>query len=480
MAILPNILLIYTDQQRFDTIGALGNPLIDTPHLDRLVREGWSFTHATTPSPVCMAARWSLHTGQWTTTHGCFSNHHPGPRPSFDLPTLLRRAGYRTGHVGKNHTFLGAQDWDFWREDPMPPARPEALQARRKWCEEVGKVRYPRLSESAVPGGAEADPERGKTAAALEFLASGDERPFFLWLSYHHPHTPYWAPEPFFSQYQNAPLPPPVREPEGLQAAGKPFRQWFYQENNDAILPFTPQQVETMRRVYYAMISQVDAEIGRVLDELDRRQLTENTLVVFTSDHGDYLGNHGLVTKSPALYDDLVRVPLIFRWTGTIKANRRDNRFASHVDLLPTFLALAESACPPQVDGTDLGPFLLDGRTEPIRAATFSEYGVPGELYTSQRVAEAGWKAGMFPNPGNPHLPWEGNPVSLAGRIRMIRTHRWKFVKDGQNCELYDLAGDPDELINLWKHPDYGDVEARLQTDLESWKQTLRPNQESA
>lgn len=100
----PNILLIYTDQQRFDTIGALGNPVIRTPNLDRLVTEGVAFTHATTPCPVCMPARWSLHAGQWTTTHRCYSNHHPGLRPSTALPTMLCRAGYRVGLVGKNHS----------------------------------------------------------------------------------------------------------------------------------------------------------------------------------------------------------------------------------------------------------------------------------------------------------------------------------------------------------------------------------------
>ncbi len=406
MTVRPNILLIYTDQQRFDTIGALGNPLIHTPHLDRLVREGHSFTHATTPSPVCMAARWSLHTGQWTTNHGCYSNHHPGPRPAFDLPSLLRRAGYRAGLVGKNHTFLTSHDWDFCHENPSAAAAPELLQARREWMSGIGKTRYPRLAEVPVPGGAEADPERGKTLAALEFLASGDDRPFFLWLSYHHPHTPYHAPQPFFERYQNAPLPPPIVEPGGLQAAGKPFRQWFHRHNNDAIHPFTPQQVQTMRRVYYAMISQVDAEIGLVLDALDRRGLSQNTLVAFTSDHGDYLGNHGLMTKSPALYDDLVRVPLILRWPGVIEADRRDDRFASHVDLLPTFLDAAHAPCPAAVDGTRLLPFLAQ-TSPPIRPAAWSEYGVPGEPYTPERLAREGLQDALFANPGDARLPWK-------------------------------------------------------------------------
>ena len=113
-----NILLIYTDQQRYDTICSLGNSVIETPNLDRLVSEGVAFTNATTPCPVCMPARWSLHTSQWTTTHRCYSNHHPGPRPSFDLPSILRNAGYRTALVGKNHSFLKPEDMDIWVPNP--------------------------------------------------------------------------------------------------------------------------------------------------------------------------------------------------------------------------------------------------------------------------------------------------------------------------------------------------------------------------
>ena len=121
----PNILLIYTDQQRYDTIGALGNFDIQTSNLDRLLSQGVAFSHATTPSPVCLANRWSLHSGQWTTTHHCYSNHHPGIRPKADLPNLLRQSGYVTGLVGKNHSFLTPMDMDLWDEKPSLPKHRE-------------------------------------------------------------------------------------------------------------------------------------------------------------------------------------------------------------------------------------------------------------------------------------------------------------------------------------------------------------------
>lgn len=471
---MPNILLIFTDQQRFDTIGALGNPVIHTPNLDRLVAAGVAFAHATTPSPVCMAARWSLHSGQWTTTHRCYSNHHPGIRPPTDIPTMLRGTGYRVGLVGKNHSFLQPEDFDFWEEHPQPPDTP-AWRERQEWVRTVQRSKYPRLVEEPAPGGTEADLERAKTDAALRFIGACGEAPFFLWLSYHHPHTPYMVPEPYFSMYDGVPIPEPVVEPEGLIAAEKPFRQRYHQMNNDAILPFTPDQVMLTRQVYYSMISLIDAEIGRVLDYLEGRGLAEDTLVLFTSDHGDYLGDHGLMTKSPSLYDCLVRAPLILRWPGRVDAGRRDIRFASLIDLMPTFAAAAGIPCPEQAQGVNLLPFLGDGGArEAIRPAAFSEYGVPGIPYDEERLAAEGLGQKRFANPRHDSLPWEGNPVSLAGRIRMVRTREWKYVEETRGtCELYDLVRDPYELVNLWNEPEHAVEQEELENCLGTLKRQL-------
>jgi arylsulfatase A-like enzyme len=220
----------------------------------------------------------------------------------------------------------------------------------------------------------------------------------------------------------------------------------------------------------------VDAEIGRLLDHLDRRGLAENTLLVYTSDHGDYMGDHGLMTKSPSLYDCLVRVPLIVRWPGHVDENRQDDRFASHVDLLPTIAAAAGAPPPGQAQGIDLLPFLRDGGTgSSIRPAAYSEYGLPGLPYNEERITmSTGYDRIRFVNPLNDLLPWEGNPVSLAGRIRMVRTDEWKYVEELQGtCELYDLVNDPHELTNLWDQPAYADVQGELESHLHARKQAL-------
>lgn len=469
----PNILLIYTDQQRHDTIAAFGNPVIQTPNLDLLVQQGVAFTHATTPSPVCMAARWSLQTGQWTTSHKCYSNHHPGPRPAADIPRMLRAQGYRTGLCGKNHTYLTAGDFDVFEERPVPANR-AAWQSHQQSAERLHRGN-PRLGEEPLAGGAEGDLMRAKTEAAIRFLESRGGRPFFLFVSYLYPHTPYHAPEPFFSKYAASALGRPAIEAEGLAAAGKPFRHLFHQRNNDAILPFDARQTALMRRVYYGMISQVDDEIGRLIQYLDDRGLSENTLVVFSADHGDYMGDHGLYTKSPAMYDCLTRVPFIARWPGVVDQNRRDPRFVSHVDLLPTFAAVAGAPVPRQAQGSNLLPLLKDGgRGKPVREAAFSEYGAPGTPYNQERLAREGLQGKRYTNPSDDRLPWEGNPVALAGRFRMARTQKWKFVEEaGGTDELYDLEADPNELANLARSPAHRGVMRELRAVLANWKKSI-------
>ncbi|MCY3781674.1 MAG: sulfatase-like hydrolase/transferase [Chloroflexi bacterium] len=449
----PNILLIYTDQQRFDTIRALGNRHIRTPNLDRLVGEGVAFTHATTPAPVCLANRWSLHSGQWTSTHHCYSNHHPGLRPPTDIPNMLRSAGYVTGLSGKNHSFLTPADMDEWDESPALPDHPE-WERYKAWVR-YREQHYPRLAEEPVWTSITA--EHAKTESALRFMERhcGSSRPFFLWLSYLYPHTPYEAPEPYFSMYRN--LPPPNVEAGGLAAAGKPFRQRFHQSNNDAIIPFSEAQIELMRRVYYGMVTLIDGELGKILDFLDERKLASETLLVFTSDHGDYQGDHGLIAKSPSLYDALVRAPFIVRWPGQIDADRRDSRFASHIDLLPTFAAAAGLPCPPHAQGVNLLPFLRDGGNGvAISPYAISEYGVPGVPYNEERLRDEGLEDTVLTNPANDRLSWEGSPVALAGRIRMLRDHEWKLIaEEGGAGELYDLQNAPHELLNLWDNPQY-------------------------
>ena len=447
----PNILLIYTDQQRYDTINGLGNKHIKTPNLNKLMSEGITFTHAIAPSPVSMPSRWSLHTGQWTSTHKCYSNHHEGPKPAYSLVQLLKDGGYYTGLSGKNHSFLKEEDFDYWKENPELKYDKEQNEIE-KHIHEAHNKEYKRLYEEPVADSAEKCDERAKTDAAIDFIGSREEKPFFLWLSYLYPHTPYMAPEPYYSMYDDIDLPEPVKEKEGLEKANKPFRQIFHEKNTNAILPFTDEQIKRMKKTYYGMISFVDNQIGRLLKYLKEEDLLDNTLIIFTSDHGDYMGDHGLMTKSPALYDCLVRVPMIIKWKSKIAGGITDNNFVSHIDLLPTICSAADIPYPKEVEGINLMPYLLEpNNREEIRHFGYSEYGVPGTPYDKKRMIEEGLDNKRFMNPWEDGIPWEGNPVALSGRIFMYRNHEYKYVEEpsGTN-ELYDLVNDPYELENIY------------------------------
>lgn len=471
----PNILIIYADQLRHDCIGALGSD-IATPNIDQLISSGCVCTQACTPSPVCMPARWSLHTGQYTSSHKCYSNHHPGPMPDYSLPDLLRDAGYRTGLVGKNHSFLTEKDFDYFNTEPQARDR-QAAHRRWLWARDLHSE-YPRLCPEAAAGGVAGDPDHAKTDAALGFLEEQETKPFFLWLSYHHPHTPYYVPEPYYSLYADCdPMGQPQREGS---LADKPFRQQFHQQNNDALLPFNDAEILHMRRMYAGMVTMLDAELGRVLDQLEQQGLRENTLIVLMSDHGDYMGDHGLLTKSPSLYDCLVRTPFIVSWPGVVPDGTASEELISHVDVMPTLLAAAGVPAPAAVEGINVLPFLC-GDQSGLRPAVVSEYGIPGEAYTPERLRAEGLSAGAFHNPNDDRIPWEGNPVSLSGRIRMLRTKEWKLVEDGSgDHELYDLLNDPGELNNLFDDPGSLEIQQRLCQELQGWKATHQINDKEA
>ena len=458
---MPHILLIYTDQQRYNTIHALGNEVISTPNLDRLVKNGMSFTNSFVSAPVCLPSRWSLHSGMYTTTHRSWSNHHQGPRPGTNLPLELKDAGYQTALMGKNHSFLNKNDMDVIFPTPDFAGRPEDG----------------RSADRAMGWKLEKDPMHVLTDSTISLLSSfKDTGACFIWLSYLYPHTPYMLPEPFYSQYDSVELPAPIVEPEGLEKANKPFRQAFHQENNDLLIHYSASKIMRMKRNYYGMISLIDHEIGRLLDFLTENEMRDNTLIIFTSDHGDYQGDHHMITKSPAMYDCLTRVPLIFSWPGKIRSDVTTDALISNVDIMPTVLSLLGLEVPDQVQGISYHDFLTARKPgHGPRQFVYSEYGIPGKPFSRDKLED------LLPDYkdrpiffSDPRIPWEANPVSLAGRFRMIRSKDWKLVEEENGTsELYDLTNDPYELVNLYNDPDFKEIQQKMQADLYAWKSSL-------
>jgi arylsulfatase A-like enzyme len=295
----------------------------------------------------------------------------------------------------------------------------------------------------------------------IDFLEAraADQQPFLAWLSIPDPHEPYQAAEPYASMFDPDGITmPPWREGEFRD---KPERQQVFHELfGFADLP--DRRFREVRAMYYGMVRQIDDYLGRVLDVLEARGLAENTIVVFTSDHGDYAGEHRLLGKSNAFYDCLTRVPLILSWPGHLPAGEQRDELVSLIDVMPTVLGLLGIEVPAAVQGQAM-PGTLPNAPE-ARRAVFSEYGAGGPAVTLEQVR-------ALP----PEARGAGWPLlrerEAHGHGKMVRTHRWKYVHDttGEVDELYDLEADPWELQNLAAQPAHAAVIAEMQRILVDW-----------
>lgn len=414
----PNILFIVADDQAEWAMSCSGHPEAKTPNMDRIAREGVRLTNCFTPTPVCSPSRVSILTSRYGTEVGILDWLNPNKEPERGLdpktaawPKLLAAAGYRTALIGKWHLGLkdefhpsvfGYQHFMGFRGGGNSPRDPQ-LEVDGK----VGKV-----------DGFIVDLV---TDDALKFLQREPGRPFALSLHFREPHAPY-APVPEAEQRAFAGLDPKVPNPDfpKLDVA----------------------RVKKLTREYLASVAAVDRNIGRVLDELDRLKLADNTLVIFTSDHGYNIGHHGILHKGnaswiltenpsgtknvpaqhrPNMFDTSLRVPCVIRWPKTIPAGRVISRTVTHLDWFPTLLEATGVALP---DGTTLrGQSVLNLlRGE----GTFDR---SDDLYTEFSVQH-----------------------TMRADMRCYRTSEWKLKRDFLNAdrdELYDLKNDPGETTNL-------------------------------
>lgn len=355
----PNILLLFTDQQRHDTIGALGNPLIRTPTLDRLVREGTSFTRCYTPSPVCMPARAALMNGLPPHLTGCVDNAH-FPEQSRSFMQMLTAAGYQTHGVGKMH--LGGdwrRLWGFASRDTSEEVKPGHDFRRHLDASGYGHV----IEPHGLRGEYYYLPQPSQLPAALhesswvadrsiDFLKRRDRaKPFFLFSSFIKPHPPFESPAPWHRLYRGPEMPlphVPSHSQDTWSRINLVQNRYKYQDQLGA----NDRQLRTLKSAYYGAISFIDHNLGRILaalgDEID------NTLIVFTSDHGELLGDYGCFGKR-SLHEASARVPCIVRHPRFVPAGARVRTPVSLLDLYPTFRDAARSTEPaPHPEGTSL------------------------------------------------------------------------------------------------------------------------------
>lgn len=379
----PNILHIVTDQQRFDTIAALGNSIIRTPHLDRLCHEGTAFTRAYTPSPECVPARSSMITGWYPGRAGCTSNAQLMPPP--ETPTLmsrLRDAGYVTHGVGKCHftpdpfAGYGFQSRDIQEELVGDREKDDyahwLTDAGLGWVLEPHGIRgemYYIPQPSALPEFAH--PSRWVGDRSVEFLEKrgAGEQPWYLYAGFIHPHPPFAPPIPWHKLYRasDMPLPDIPENTDDLLFSINRFQNRYKYRDRGLDLNL----IRCMRAFYYACISFVDTQIGRMLATLEKTGQLDQTLIIFTADHGEYLGDFGCFGKR-GMHDVSARIPLVVRWPEAAHAGGYCNTPASLVDLAPTCM---EAACiatnSADFDGVPLQS-LLAGSSP--RKTVFSQY----------------------------------------------------------------------------------------------------------
>ena len=344
----PNILLLFVDQMRYDAMGCAGNPVIRTPALDRLAREGMHFTHAVTPVPVCVAARYSLITGHHCSVHGRFANNRPAVEPNlYTVPQLLGSAGYLTQAIGKMHfgparRHHGFQRMELMEEIPDYREDDEYLMYLKdvgyghiRQVHGVRNLLYHEPQVSVIP-----EEHHGSTWVAdrtVDFLCENRHRPFFCWSSWIAPHLPWNAPEPFASMYSIDDMPPPHNWDQPRESLPPYMRSAKITSDTEFA---STDHLKRIKALYYGNISLIDKGVGRILKALDDLGLADNTLVLFTSDHGELMGDHGAFQKGKP-YEASMRIPYLARLPGRIEgASTSDDRVTLR-DLMPTFLDLA-------------------------------------------------------------------------------------------------------------------------------------------
>jgi arylsulfatase A-like enzyme len=461
----PNILWICTDGQRYDTVGALGNPVIRTPMLDRLVANGTAFTRAHAQNTMCTPSRVSFLTGRYCASHHVYRNGNAGlPKGEKLVTKMLADAGYDCGLFGKLHIRSAnkgevREDDGYrvfrWSNMPYPESPGSDRQNDyHQW------LRYEKGCDPAElygsqrafvgPGAAaELTQSRWAVEMALRFIEQPREGPWLVSLNPFDPHPPYNPPAEFLAHYDPAAMPPPLFRPEDLARQAR-FRGVRHQniEARDPLsteLPeapvaaagghaartFVPPRSLNGRLIkcgYYAVIEMLDRHIGLLLAALEARGELENTLVVFHADHGELLGDHGLIYKGARFFEGGVRVPLILSWPGRVAAGQRATALCELVDVAPTLLEAAGIAVPETMQGRSLLP-IASGRADPAHHKTR----VVCDFYDSVGFSQV-------------DDPTQATMTS-DGRHKMVIYHRHDLG------ELFDLQNDPGEFVDLWDAP---------------------------
>ncbi len=473
----PNLLFLFTDEQRADTMAAYGNERIHTPNLNRLAGCSTVFERAYVTQPVCTPSRSTILTGLWPHTSGCTANNVPLPADVPCLPELLPRGTWAAGYHGKWHlgdeifAQHGFDDWVSIEDMYVPfysPGRDRTARSdyhhflRAAGFTPTGGGVFKRGQTACLPE------EYSKPAflarQAVRFLRENRTRPFVLFVNFLEPHMPFFGPRDGQHDPAGVTLPGSFDAPPG---ADQPLKARllarFYAEVGHSGLPLRS-EADWRRMIanYWGLCSLVDTHVGTILEALADLGLWDDTIIVYTSDHGDMMGSHRMIAKC-VMFEEAVRVPLLLKGPGQ-SGPRRAAAPVSQIDLVPTVLDLLGAPVPPELPGESLRG-ALEGRPEG-RQEVFIEW-------NGRDSGLPGIDGGEYPDYLAEIAPAEQAAAAVADPVRSIITAEgWKLNRSmSGERELYDLRADPHETSNLARGGEAALIVKDLTARIRRWQE---------
>ena len=463
------MLLLFSDQHNADVLGCAGHPIVQTQNLDRLAKQGVRFTRAYCQDAICTPSRTSLMTGLYPRTTGCLDNgDFPVAQETLaPLPQVLQSAGYVTGCFGKRHLPRPTLAAGWTRSTTViNPKQDPADENYEDWIKTRGADQaeaFARDHQGSIQSPlccriAEVKPENRIEAytalKAKEFLRDGQKqaKPFFCWAAFHGPHQPYTPPAKWADLYPVAAMPLPASVNEPIEHLPPGLQNWRRNTRNPWCLAKAAENPDLYRQYiayYFAQVTEVDHYLGEVLAELEALGLRDNTIVIYASDHGDFVARHGMIEKcavSHNVYEETLRVPLIISWPRRFQQGTTCASLTELVDLYPTLvevLGLKRPAGAPALAGRSLVPTLVHG--QPTRRP----YAI-SENWSQTTVITERYKLGTWIDP--------------------TARHPDRDFRRRTSDQLFDREKDPQELVNLAGRPEYAAVEKQLRAYLAEWQ----------
>ncbi len=440
-----NILIIQTDEHNPRMFGAAGDAVAITPNIDKLANKGVRFSNAYCQNPICVPSRMTMLTGKYSQTINVFNNGNPLTMDFKTFADYFNKQGYKSAIIGKMHFQGKGDELKHGFERPYGDKGSDILS--EKWeKEELGKIGKTALTDR-LPKAAhvsdfpmEVHKDGGIVPNARKFLEENKKNPFLLICSFLRPHFPYEASNKYYEMYKGR-----VKLPVDFDTDKKNWPVSSQQENGRYKFDqLTKEEIIHAREVYYGMITWADEQIGLIIDELERQGLKDNTLIIYTSDHGEMAGEHGLWYKN-SFYKGSVGIPFIFSCPKLFNGNKISKTVTGNIDIFPTICDAAGIQKPNDLEGKSIWP-VLTGREPGNDRYIFSETyrnGIPGCMVCDQR-----WKY------------FEYKPCEINNNTKEIF--------------LFDMLNDPDEMQNLANKEEYKSIVVNFEKKMSWWKPDMK------